>query len=705
VAAGDEEGAVLAVLAVRGERLGKACDLGVRIAVLGAIVLLPLLYWPGLGGPFTVPKVSLLWILSAWGVACWLLRTLVRGEGRSLLRLPALFPFLAVIATFLVSGAYSINPHISLFGSYYRLEGLPTFLAYLSFYPLVATIFHRRHSIRLLLEVFLATAGVLALVAVLQVLGVAVGPPLGFDQRVLATFGNANIAGQFFAMAAVAALGLLALYRIRWKKGLALFVFLLCLFALLETYTRGAWIALAVGVVAALLFTSRRLRNENKPWALSVGILSFLVLVMVLALPGAGEYSLGSRFFSLVDSSTLGERTEYWKTGLRVLQNYPLLGSGPETLRLSSVPLRSEGLRDFDRAHNEFIDVGATRGFLGLAALLWFLVEILRRWWQYRQRAQDSYTKGLLAVLLGIWLTYLVADFFNFGTVGVTPLFWIVSGGIAAFAAVLPLRKTHGEEAEEVALSVAPAAIVLVGRWAPGRLVAVLVLGVLLVVGAGVATWQAVSLWQADAAYGRSIRSRELGETNVAVEAAQQAVSLFPQEGQYWLGLGIAQLEQGLQVSDAGTQAAELQAARRSLEKALPWVDQPVAVWMNLGSSYWNEAALSGELVAGRLTASQRSLLEEAGNQYRRAAEFDASVEEAWLSLSQVDLLRGEAQAALDAAAQVLILDSSSVAGNLAAARAELVFGHKGIAKSYIDEALRLDPGNSEAKELLQQTS
>ena len=431
-------------------RLGHLADLAVRASVYGAIVFLPLAYWENLPGAFTLPKVALLWAFAAWAVGFWLLRIILWQESWKLINLPLVLPVLGLLVSFVISGLSSINPHLSLFGTYYHMEGLFTFLTYLAFYPVVATTFLTQVQIRRLLAAFVLASALCGLIAIFQVLGVPFGPRLPIDERVSSTLGNSNFAGQLFAIGGLLAFGLLLNYRRAWVKILYLAAFGLNLFALLETYTRGAWLAFAVGLVVLLAVGAWILLYRNRAWLIGISLFILLAVSATFLLPGTERYALLPRLGTFFSESVFASRSNQWREGLNVALAYPLLGSVPETFRLAFRPYKSVQFiqneasestphySNLDRAHNEWIDVAAARGGIGLLLFLVFLAAFFLLWGHYRRQSQDRNTKGLLAMLLAAWVTYLVANLFNFGMAATTSCFWVLTGCVGSFAFLYP---------------------------------------------------------------------------------------------------------------------------------------------------------------------------------------------------------------------------------------------------------------------------
>jgi O-antigen ligase len=681
------------------QRWGHLADLGARTALYAGILLLPLVYWEGTPASFTVPKIGLLWFLAAWGTACWVLRTLLWKEGSRVQRLPLALPVLGLVVSFALAGIFSINTHLSLFGTYYRQEGLFTFIAYLAFFPLAATTLRNRFQVRNVLVAFLLASFLAGLIGLFQVLGLGIGPAMPVDQRLSSTFGNSNFAGQFFAMAGVVSLGLLLLYHRVWMKLLCLASFGLNLFALLETYTRGAWVALALGLIVLFAAGAWGLIARNRVWLGVIVLLILAALLLTYLLPGTERYALIPRLGTLFSVDAFSSRAPYWQEGVNVAIHYPLLGSGPETFRLAFRPFKSPAYligeseettprySNLDRAHNEFIDVATARGLIGLVVFMVFLVVFFRIWRRLRGKTLDRFTRGLLATLLATWVTYLGANLFNFGMAATTPLFWVLTGCVASFSFFNVPQKG------EIVLPRTP------GRISP---LVVAVVAVLLLASASFVTWRSVLLVASDLDYGRSLQARAVGNSREAVDWSRRAIAGNPEEGIYRLATGISIMDLALSQTSTDDKVKWLEEARVPLTEAIPMIDQPDTALINLGICDWQEAACYGPLSAGALSSGSRAMLEKARASFRACLDFDRTLPQAWHMLAQVDLLLGNSEEALEAARRALEINPNWGDAYLTLAKVEISLGDQAEARKHLQQLLQLDEGNTEGRQLLE---
>jgi putative inorganic carbon (HCO3(-)) transporter len=116
-----------------------------------------------------------------------------------------------------------------------------------------------------------------------------------------------------------------------------------------------------------------------------------------------------------------------WRDTIPMIVERPLLGHGPDNFAEPFKRYAGEDLRAFvpdigpiDKAHNEFLQVAATTGLLGLAAYLWVFVSYFR----------NAYRSGgwpLLALSGGV-LAYIVQLQTAFTTIATGVTFWAILG-------------------------------------------------------------------------------------------------------------------------------------------------------------------------------------------------------------------------------------------------------------------------------------
>jgi len=189
---------------------------------------------------------------------------------------------------------------------------------------------------------------------------------------------------------------------------------------LVATYTRGAWIGFAAGVVAVVA-TVRRGR-----WLLVAGVL--LLAGGALTAP----YELRHRFLTMADPEEAGvrERVYMWRSGLAMWRERPVLGIGPGGVKREypRYALPDAVKKRTSHVHSTPLQILVERGVLGLGAWLaiWAAffakaVGLLRRL-PAEALGQRSLVVGSLVAIVG----FLVAGLseYNFGDSEVVLVAW-----------------------------------------------------------------------------------------------------------------------------------------------------------------------------------------------------------------------------------------------------------------------------------------
>ncbi len=149
-----------------------------------------------------------------------------------------------------------------------------------------------------------------------------------------------------------------------------------CIAAILVASSRGVLLALFGGIAIVTLIamarshTLRRSRRNRMQFAFG-GTLAFVVLLIGLVAYIGSERTV-ERFKPLeTETLTLVGRTAGWETAIGVWRRFPWFGSGAGTFaRISGVGQRDDLGKLYDHAHNDYLEIAATTGILGLAIVL-----------------------------------------------------------------------------------------------------------------------------------------------------------------------------------------------------------------------------------------------------------------------------------------------------------------------------------------------
>jgi O-antigen ligase len=207
---------------------------------------------------------------------------------------------------------------------------------------------------------------------------------------------------------------------------------------LIATYTRGAWLGFAGGVLA-LTPASRRGR------VLLVGGLAIVVLALL-----AGPPTLRQRFLSMGDpeEATVKERRFMWESGLAMSRQHPWLGVGPGGVKreYQRFALPEAIKKRTGHVHNTPLQILVERGAIGLAVWLWIWVAFYAKAIAVLRRlaAEAVVTRGLVLGSLAAITGFLIGGLseYNFGDSEVAMLAW----ALAALPWVIAKNPTEPRE-------------------------------------------------------------------------------------------------------------------------------------------------------------------------------------------------------------------------------------------------------------------
>jgi O-antigen ligase len=370
------------------ERLGAFLPAAVAIA-------LPTTFIPTAVDSFIIPRAAIVVAGACIGAGIALL--IPGGPGLGSLRWPLLAAAAAAILAFL----FSVSPALSLAGSYTRYESLPVRLGYLGLFAMTVWLARSEKSRHYVAAAFVFGTSVACLEALYQWFAQLPFRPDG-------NLGNANLLGALVAMAAPIAVA----YGFRGGRfALAWWAALVVLGAgILVTTSRSGGVGVLAGCAAVAVFTSRG-RARVAVTAIGATVTAALIAIQVSPL-------------RLLNDDPGPARLHLWHDGLTMIASRPLTGWGLDTTGLAFGQFLSGDWSPgvtFDRLHSGPLDIAATQGLLGLAALGWVLVVIVRCAW--RQRAATG-VSPMFAACVG----YSVWVVFNFDWAPATGAFWLLAG-------------------------------------------------------------------------------------------------------------------------------------------------------------------------------------------------------------------------------------------------------------------------------------
>ena len=371
------------------ERLGGFLPAAIALA-------LPTAFLPGAVDSFILPRASLVIAGACLGVGL----ALLAPGGTRLGRMR--WPMLGAVAAAILAFVFSVSWPLSFAGSYTRYESFPIRLSYLGLFAASVWLLRDDRSRAWVVRAFVLGTTIACLEAMVQWAGSAGFRPDG-------NLGNANLLGALIAMALPLAVagGLRGgRWAIAWSFGAAIMTG-----GLIVSTSRSGGLGALAGCLALAVFAFKS-RRAVAAAAASIAISGVALLAIVVS-P-----------LRLLNNDPGPIRLELWPDAIRMVAARPLTGWGQDATGLVYGHFLSAdwlpGIT-IDRAHSGPLDIGATQGLLGLAALGWMLVVLFRGTWRWR-------FSGAVGPLAAACIGYTVWVLFNFDWAPVTGAFWLLAG-------------------------------------------------------------------------------------------------------------------------------------------------------------------------------------------------------------------------------------------------------------------------------------
>ena len=422
------------------------------VMVLSAAV--PVLFDPHSGDVFNLPKYTLVVVGALVLAGLWAVSS-VHGRSLPAWRNGLQWLVAAIVGWTAISALFSVDTRVSLLGNYGSYDGLFAAAAFGVIMMSAAEAFDAADIGPALQALAFGGGTVVAVYGLVQLPGKELKGAnwdfitwhLGsFTNQIFSTFGNPNHLGGYLAMVlpAVVVLGWRARHPL-WKVAAAAMA-VLAVGETVQTAARGAIVAVILMAVTLAAFYLPRLWRRL---ALAAVALAGAVMGAVVAGAALGLVTGGT------STNTIAQRYDIWGAAARIAAARPLVGSGPDTFAImysryqSADWVKALGSNYLvNGAHDIFMNIFADQGPVGLvlwvALLVWAGLRVAGAWRRLkvvtkngesgdpvaRQRALAS--KDHLAVTTASIVAYVVQAVFNVQQVGLSFVFWVMLGLLAA---------------------------------------------------------------------------------------------------------------------------------------------------------------------------------------------------------------------------------------------------------------------------------
>ncbi|HHT9113598.1 MAG TPA: tetratricopeptide repeat protein [Candidatus Wunengus sp. YC65] len=476
------------------------CDKFIIGLLLATVVIVPLFFDIRLYSVFDLSKVMALYLLTIAILVVWAI-ALVFKHGFEFSHTAIDIPILAYIFIFIISSVISINPIMSLFGTYKRFEGLTATLCYILIFCATVNFVTTRRRLYLLVFAIVAGAIISSIYGIAQHVGFDMFKWSSFEaRRVFSTFGNPVFFSAYLVMTLPLAVVLFFSNSSQQKEISSLknsyitWIFFVLSAIIYTTFwltnTRACFVALLGGLFPLLIVISNKQTAERYKFA--VLVISFVLIGIffnvrhdtsvikhfvsdVKPTDNHSDSSFNKKEIESVPisikqqthtrpwiankvsfgSSTFSRIFQYL-AATRIIKDYSVLGIGPDTIgivyqkNLAKVFSLLEGDKAFpfprqDRIHNDVLDITVTRGIFGLGTYVWLLIAFGVYVGRNYRRLSNQNKLLILGLSSGI-VSYLIQNEFSFGNTPIVTLFWVMMG---LCISIIKINETEGSLSTE----------------------------------------------------------------------------------------------------------------------------------------------------------------------------------------------------------------------------------------------------------------
>ena len=425
--------------------LGSFWNKTVELTIIALVVLIPVVFYPRLIRLFNPPKELIFELLVIVGIMFWIFK-MISQEKIKFVRSPLDFPVLTFMAICTFSLMWSNTPFIS-------LKELPLFLTGPLLYFIVTNNISNKQ-INHILGVMLIVGGLFGIYGILQYNGIDFSFWIGNYGRgkVFGLFGNVGYFAGYLMFPLPIAISLFFVCNNKVMKTLLLIGVLAMGGALLATLTRGSYLALGISSIFMFLLFLSSLGNffvkENKKIFITI-LVAIIVTTFLFVIPnplnkqGTVISKIKSKIsvVQLSKDSSLKRREAIWGFSTLMIKDHLLFGSGLGTFEYNTLRYQAKffdqgqnrALYPYgvaDKAHNEYLQLGAELGLIGLGIFLWLIFSYFNYGVKKLKNIKDKYKLGIVIGLMGSTIAFLVDALFWFPLrlPTNTALFWLILG-------------------------------------------------------------------------------------------------------------------------------------------------------------------------------------------------------------------------------------------------------------------------------------
>jgi O-antigen ligase len=248
-----------------------------------------------------------------------------------------------------------------------------------------------------------------------------------------ASYVNQHHFATFLEMTIGLTLGLLLGGGVKKDKLLLLIIAIVLMgIGILFTSSRGGLISL-FGVIGFLVVLNLLYRRKNEkdtgdrdgeegqnPLLYKIGLIGgSMVLIAVLMISviwiGGGDLVLRGTGIQANQADFTNGRTHFWTVALQIFRDNPVIGAGLESFGVAFTKYDTwNGVYRIEQAHNDYLQILADGGILGLICVIAFIVLLFKQSLKLINQTSDSFRRNVAMGALAGCLGVMIHSFFDF---------------------------------------------------------------------------------------------------------------------------------------------------------------------------------------------------------------------------------------------------------------------------------------------------
>jgi O-antigen ligase len=380
--------------------------------------------------PMALPKLTVLAFLAI--VALSLLAPALRSVYNSNYKTLAILITLFVFQIFLVMLFSGANITAQFLGTYQRQTGALTYIS-LALLMLSASFVSDSDFVKRFIRITLIVGVILIIYGNFQYLGLEPFPYTNAytANAPIGTFGNPNFQSAFMGMIAVVSFTMVLnkSYKNSIRAGLVL-AGVTSLIVVYETLSKQGFLNFIAGLGAVIILWLFMTKRKSLALAAS-GLGAIGAVFTFLGLINSGPLA------SFLYKGSLEARGYYWRAGIKMLTDHPFFGVGMDGYgnwyaRARPEDYAAKGFFSWSNsAHNVFLDIGSSGGFILLAIYLAIFLLVVKSLIRVVKRSSgfDVY----FVALVGAWVAYQAQAFISVNQIGLAIWAWVLSGLIIGY--------------------------------------------------------------------------------------------------------------------------------------------------------------------------------------------------------------------------------------------------------------------------------